>query len=740
MATKANAAKSSKRNATSGRLLDARPDRLDLRDLVYRPPLRSLPPVYPLEGDVKRFIASYVAADLVLNQGDQGACTGFGLACVANYLLWTRHIESKVRVPFLPVSPRMLYELAKRYDEWPGIDYEGSSCRGALKGWHKHGVCSSDNWPYQLDKRGRAVFAPPRKGWESDAAGRPLGVYYRVDKNSVVDLQSAIVNVGAVYVSATAHDGWDSLSRARASKAPAQHSSLPMIQPCTKEASRGGHAFALVGYNDRGFIVQNSWGTKWGASGFAVLPYDDWVVNATDAWACGLGVPLSMLDIINGVQQPLRSTRWRVSSGQSLTVLDRSSREPANPPNDPWPVDHHFDHKPYEPWSTAAAYEHSLVTGNNGELSATDFTRDVNDKKGIAQEIVRDNPKAWFARQSGNVLKLAIYAHGGLNNEDASIQRIRVLGPCFEANGVYPMFLTWKTGAGESIADMTKDWVAKLVGEDAARSADILDALGDAKDRAVEATAHVFGKGIWTEMRENAAASVQPGHGLALLAENLIALKGDLNARGKELEVHLVGHSAGSILLGHFLSLLAPRGGAAPPLTVSTTSLYAAACSVAFANRTYLPASQANILDLEKLWLYVLSDRNEKDDGLPTPAFRAYGKSLLYLVSRALDDVRKIPLLGMERSPLSSFASDEGQWDKGQSPEIQAWQNGWSGTDGKSPLLQVIEKPQVMSTKRGDRIQATHGSFDNNIAVLTETILRASGQAALVSPLEWLDY
>ena len=33
-------------------------------------------------------------------------------------------------------------------------------------------------------------------------------------------------------------------------------------------------------------MVQNSWGTAWGASGFAVLPYDDWIVNATDAWAC----------------------------------------------------------------------------------------------------------------------------------------------------------------------------------------------------------------------------------------------------------------------------------------------------------------------------------------------------------------------------------------------------------------------------------------------------------------------
>jgi hypothetical protein len=730
------------KSPTAGRLFDARPDRLDLRDLVYRPPLRSLPPVYPAEADVKRFIPSYVAAKLVLDQGDQGACTGFGLACVANYLLWTRHLERKEKGRFVSVSPRMFYELAKRYDEWPGVDYEGSSCRGALKGWHKHGVCSSDDWPYTLNKKGQSVFTRPSDGWERDAATRPLGVYYRVDRASVVDLQAAIVNIGAVYVSATAHDGWDTLERGRASKPPERHASLPVIPPCTDPKTKGGHAFALVGYNERGFIVQNSWGTKWGASGFGVLPYDDWVVNATDAWACALGVPVSILDVVNGRQQPLVSTRWRVGSGQALTKLDRSTREPNNPPNDPWPFDHPFSYQPYEPWSTAAAYEHTLVTGNNGEVSATDFTRDAMDKEGIAKEIVWTNPKAWFANQKGKVLRIAVYAHGGLNKQDDSIQRIRVMGPCFEANGAYPIFLTWKTGAGESIEDMVQDWVGKLIGAEAARSAGILEALGDAKDRAVEATGHVLGKGLWSEMRENAAGGAQPGHGLALLAQNLIALKADLKKEGKDLEVHLVGHSAGAILLGHFLTLLDPKGNGEPPLQIATTSLYAAACSVAFANRIYLPAAQQKVIDLNKLWLYVLTDDNERKDGLPTPTLRAYGKSLLYLVSRALDDVRKIPLLGMERSLLAAYAKDDDQWDGGQLPEMVAWQKAWPGSNPKSDLFKRTETPQVPDTKRPDSIQATHGSFDNNITVLTETIARVSGRdgAGLVSPLEWMDY
>ncbi|HXF15921.1 MAG TPA: C1 family peptidase, partial [Burkholderiales bacterium] len=415
----------SKKAPSKPRVLDARPDRLDFRDLPYRAPLRSLPLCFPLEKDVGRYIADYVAEGLVLNQGNQGACTGFGLACVANYLFWTRHVETRTRRKFVSVSPRMLYELAKRYDEWPGIDYEGSSCRGALKGWNKHGICSADEWPYKLDRHGNPIFVRPDPNWQLDASQRPLGVYYRIDRESIVDLQSAISEIGAIFVSAGAHDGWDALAHTRRKSAPPKkHKDLPTIPPVEDRKSIGGHAFALVGYNERGFVVQNSWGESWGASGFAVLPYDDWVVNATDAWACALGVPVSSSDTSGGKLVPTIPTRWRVPPGRSLTRLDRNTREPANPADDPWPIDHPFNFKDYQPWSTANAYKHTLVTGNNGELAATDFTRDVGDKQGLAEEIIRTGPQEWSGPKT-KTLKLIIYAHGGLNAESESVQRIR---------------------------------------------------------------------------------------------------------------------------------------------------------------------------------------------------------------------------------------------------------------------------------------------------------------------------
>jgi C1A family cysteine protease len=43
----------------------------------------------------------------------------------------------------------------------------------------------------------------------------------------------------------------------------------------------------VVGYDERGFVVQNSWGTAWRASGFAVLPYDDWIRAGSAADVAG---------------------------------------------------------------------------------------------------------------------------------------------------------------------------------------------------------------------------------------------------------------------------------------------------------------------------------------------------------------------------------------------------------------------------------------------------------------------
>ena len=70
------------------RKFDARPDRIDFRDLPYRARLVSLPDKYPSDRLIADWFPLYRKAEMVLDQGEEGSCTGFGLAGVVNYLRW----------------------------------------------------------------------------------------------------------------------------------------------------------------------------------------------------------------------------------------------------------------------------------------------------------------------------------------------------------------------------------------------------------------------------------------------------------------------------------------------------------------------------------------------------------------------------------------------------------------------------------------------------------------------------
>lgn len=91
-------------------VLDVAPDRVDLRDLPYRAPLVPLPPRWPAPDDVDRHLPQYTADGMILDQGREGACTGYGLAACINYLAWRAWIRAQRPSAGKPVrvSPKML--------------------------------------------------------------------------------------------------------------------------------------------------------------------------------------------------------------------------------------------------------------------------------------------------------------------------------------------------------------------------------------------------------------------------------------------------------------------------------------------------------------------------------------------------------------------------------------------------------------------------------------------------------
>lgn len=660
--------------------LDARPDRIDLRDREFRPKLVSLPDEFPTRSFVDEYFDEY--KHLVGDQGEEGACTGFGLAAMINYLRFRRAIENGETPPKRSVSKAMLYHMARLYDEWDGEDYDGSSCRGAMKGWHKHGVCFEENWPYNDNAPTR-----PLEGWAEEAATIPLGSYYRVNKKSISDVQAAIFETGAVYVSARVHAGWRLKEASR----------LPIIEH--KKATKGIHAFALVGYNELGFIVQNSWGDSWGMNGFAILTYQDWAKNATDVWVSVLGARVRV--------KRAAYTTSEVSLSEYAALQEASS--PASSSGS-------FD----ERWDVDTAREHSLVLGNNG-APINRFLEELNANTAV-ERVVSKNVRTW-ARKSSAHRKIMIYAHGGLNSEAASMRRIQGMGRYFLRDEVYPLFITWKTGFGESLFSSLKDVKESIVPE---RSEAIKDAwievkerLSAARDYAVEIAAReLLIKAIWSEMKENASASAEKEGGINELAKYLAGLATEF----PDLEIHLVGHSAGSILLGHLLSLMTRR-----KQKVASCHLYAPACTLDFANRFYGHPLSKGTFSVDNFYIDMLGDNMERKDHVGTENLTLYGKSLLYLVSRALERNHKTPLLGMEAGWNVELEQANDIW-RGF-PEIPEEMRIWlSGPGAKANINFHGKTRSTVATAKGKSIPLSHGSFDNDVKMIQTTLTRVLGR------------
>ncbi len=224
----------------------------------------------------------------------------------------------------------MLYKFARRYDEYEGEDYEGSSCRGALKGWFHHGVCRETLWQY--DKGPNRL---PMPGWDLDAQEQTLGVYYRIDIKSIIDMQAAINQVGAIYVSAYTHAGWDALENSKAP--PRSHKDLPVIDYNGIPARDGGHAFALVGFS-REVLLSRTPGVVTGVPAvLLLLSYADWLAHGMDAWVVAMGVP----GVVAG----------RLASGKKAPGKNAATQSQAG-----W-------------WDEEKAYQHSIVLGNNGRVN-----------------------------------------------------------------------------------------------------------------------------------------------------------------------------------------------------------------------------------------------------------------------------------------------------------------------------------------------------------------------------------
>lgn len=630
-----------KKKKEGKRVLDARPDTLDFRDKMYEPTLMEV----PIRIDLDEYKQLHVP---VLNQGSEGACTGFGLATVANYLIRKR----KVVPDTTSVSPRMFYEIARRYDEWMGEDYDGSSARGAMKGWHKHGVCAETLWPYNPLKPDNRLTDDRLK----DAAKRPLGAYFRVNHKDLVSLHTALAEVGILYATALVHDGWNKVG---------SDGVIP-----SNDKVLGGHAFAIVAFNDQGFWIQNSWGEEWGQSGFALIMYDDWLKYSTDVWVARLGAPVIL------------HTPEAVATSQSAVARQSGT------------------------YAFQEIHPHIISIGNDGFLreSGTYGTSEAE-----VASILRDD----FSRitRGWSKKRLLLYAHGGLTSEQSAIQRVADYRTALLESEVYPLAFIWKSDFWTTLTNLLQDAVSRRRPEGFIDESK--DFMLDRLDDALEPIARALGgKLIWGEMKENALGATRESQGGARIAIKYLT---ELLSKDSSVEIHVAGHSAGAIFHAPLIQLLTGKGKIPSGplkgkkgygLKVTSCTLWAPACTMALFKETYMPAIQSG--GIERFALFTLTDKAEQDDQCAS----IYHKSLLYLVSNAFEKNPRIPIfrndgeaiLGMEK-----FVKDDRDIKKHLGAKKFQW----------------ILSPNNASQGSPDHSTAkSHGDFDDDKATLQATLAR----------------
>jgi hypothetical protein len=416
-----------------------------------------------------------------------------------------------------------------------------------------------------------------------------------------------------------------------------------------KQAPIGGHAFTIVGYDRDGFIVLNSWGSGWGSKGLAHWSYQDWAATVLDAWVLQLSVSapaaagLIARQAFLGEQPGL----FKATSGQNEDIKG------------------HY------------------INIDDGMLQERDpfATPDMAE---TGRQIVNASANGGKGYQH-----LVIYAHGGLNTLQDEADRIAKMRPVFKRYGIYNLHLMWGTD---------------LLGEVFQKAGPVANArvggiLSDFSDRVIEVIASGIGGRIWRHIKEDAQNSFAKSTGFAKNAYFDGGIKGlspvldALLKTPNPPKIHIVAHSAGSILAGHLLSWL--KASPYKSLPIAGIHLMAPACTTDFLALHYATIAKAGT----PIRIYNLSEQLELDDIVGSESFPVkYNKSLLYLVSNALDkDSKALAGMALYRDRLP-------QW----------------------PSLQVDYAARGSTTTAS----LSHGGFDNDGATFTTIISRMLGRAA----------
>lgn len=185
----------------------------------------------------------------VKNQKKQPTCTAHALACVVEYHYQKQHGEHK------EFSTEFIYGMREK-DYYIG---DGMVIRDGLNTLLKYGdVYRTDCWGNHDYKEAMDKVYADFENLQELAFPHRISAYFRI--NSAEELKTALMKYGVVVVAMSMYKG-DKLVK-------------DIYTYPANAKKRGAHCVLIYGWDERGWLVQNSWGKLYGWDGRFVIPYD----------------------------------------------------------------------------------------------------------------------------------------------------------------------------------------------------------------------------------------------------------------------------------------------------------------------------------------------------------------------------------------------------------------------------------------------------------------------------------
>jgi hypothetical protein len=236
----------------------------------------------------------------------------------------------------------------------------------------------------------------------------------------------------------------------------------------------------------------------------------------------------------------------------------------------------------------------------------------------------------------------------------------------------------WETGLLSTLKNRFEDIISGLPKP----TGSLVDQLKRFWNKRLERLLAPAGSAVWGEMKQNAESiSEREDSGGVLLYKS--ASQSPQFAQDR-VRLHLIGHSAGSIVHSFLIHELAGRG-----WKFESVNFLAPAVTVETFRATALKRVQDGTV--RHFRTFHLCEAAEQQDPTCKPIL-GYGRSLLYLVSESFEKGVRTPILGMEKY----FNSAVGSLNL---PNVQAYSSPGSVTDS-----------------------TTHGGFDDDPLTLRSVV------------------